>query len=148
MGFFFGLAHSLRRTGATLYASYGATPLQLMRWGSWSSVTVVMEYISRSDAQQKHENKIFNFAQVCLIFKNFFIFWFFFDQNGREEKKDEEHVAPLMNYFNSKVEDLLISINRIEKIIINENKRYFERKNWGGLLGKPEVCFEFFWEVG
>ena len=107
-----------------------------------------MEYISRSDAQQKHENKIFNFAQVCLIFKNFFIFWFFFDQNGREDKKEDENFAPLMNYFNTKVEDLLKSINRIEKIIINENKRYFERKNWGGLLGKPEVCFEFFWEVG
>ena len=49
-----------------------------------------------------------------------------------------------MDYFGEKLENLLDKINVIEKLIIKENKRFFEKKNWGGLLGKPEVCFEFF----
>ena len=35
---FFTQAHSLRRSGASLFANAGASPAQLMIWGCWSSL--------------------------------------------------------------------------------------------------------------
>ena len=47
-----------------------------------------------------------------------------------------------MNYFGDKIDDLLEKINRMEKMIIKENQRYFKKEaDWGPLFGKPQVCF-------
>ena len=67
-------AHSLRRTGATMYGGIGGTPLEIMRWGSWSSMKTVLEYVERSDYAQKKENRVFSFGEVCFFLKIFDIF--------------------------------------------------------------------------
>ena len=38
---FFTQAHSLRRSGASLFANAGASPAQLMIWGCWSEESIL-----------------------------------------------------------------------------------------------------------
>ena len=65
----------MRRTGGTLFGSKGGTPLGLMKWGGWTGVTTVMEYLDRCDAQQRTECSVFDFAEhVCeKIFDKFWL---------------------------------------------------------------------------
>ena len=66
----------MRRSGGTLFGAKGGTPLGLMRWGGWEGVTTVMEYIDRSDHQQRTECDVFDFCEhVCeKFFRNFGLF--------------------------------------------------------------------------
>jgi hypothetical protein len=58
MTIFVFLAHSYRRTSATLAANVGITNMELMNLGGWNTLSSATKYIEQGDANKLNLNSL------------------------------------------------------------------------------------------